>query len=319
MELQYRLLAELESDFDDLITAADQLASTYAEAPTPAWALGDVTVDAAWLRRALTDFWYQDGQDGRETRNYIGLIVAGPELMGAVEAVNAAKARFAATLKHIREAAPRLVPEIKAVLPFRHPALHDHLRGQGLARLHLKQCWRQLPIADAPLSRVRLAWYTSGRSIKRLSVAEAEARLARMDSAGAHIRIQLRKLGDIPSEEPLAQIQNQAPVMRANLFFREALADGRQRRAMNLPLPLFIPDPTLRLPDHNAPPLQPPASRTRAKRSDQRLEDDPFLPSLRVYRYRNPALQLAEARERQTRDSAAQDVETPTPGDEAGR
>lgn len=298
MELQYRLLAELESDFDHLIEAVERLAACYAEAPTPAWALGEEIVDGQWLRRALTDFWYQDGQDGRETRSYIGLIAASPALMENVGAVNAGKARFAATLKRIRQSAPKLIPEIKAVLPFRHPVLHDHLRGKGLARLHLKQCWRQLPVADAPLSRVRLAWYTSGRSIKRLSVAEAEAKLAQMDTAAAHIRIQLRKLGDVPDGEPLAQIQQQAPVMRANLFFREALEDGRTRRAMNLPLPLFIPDPELKLPHVNDPPVRPPATRTRARRSDQRLDDDVFLPSLRVYRYRNPALQLAEERAR---------------------
>ncbi|MDH4573009.1 DNA replication terminus site-binding protein [Salinicola acroporae] len=297
MELQYRLLAELESDFDHLIDAVEHLATAYAGDPTPAWALGDSVVDASWLRHALTDFWYQDGQDGRETRNYIGVIVAGPVIMEAVEAVNHAKAGFAATLKRIRHSAPRLIPEIKAVLPFRHPVLHDHLRGQGLARLHLKQCWRQLPVADAPLSRIRLAWYTSGRSIKRLSVADAEARLNQMDLAAQHIQIQLRKLADIPSDEPLAQIQQQAPVMRANLFFREALEDGRMRRAMNLPLPLFIPDPALKLPHLNDPPAHPPKTRTRARRSDQRLEDDVFLKSLRVYRYRNPALQIAIERQ----------------------
>ena len=308
MELQYRLLAELESDFDRLIEAVEQLATAYANNPTPAWALGETTVDAQWLRRALTDFWYQDGQDGRETRNYIGLVVAGPAIMEAVQTVNLGKAQFAATLKRIRQSAPRLIPEAKAVLPFRHPVLHDHLRGQGLARLHLKQCWRQVPIADAPLSRLRLAWYTSGRSIKRMSVADAEARLKQMDLSASHIQIQLRKLADIPDGEPLAQIQQQAPVMRANLFFREALADGRMRRAMNLPLPLFIPDPALKLPHLNDPPVRPPATRTRARRSDQRLEDDVFLKSLRVYRYRNPALQIALDKQReQDTDSGSDD------------
>ncbi|WP_239495216.1 DNA replication terminus site-binding protein [Salinicola halophilus] len=299
MDPQYQLLAELEADFDRLIDAVVRLADAYAASPSPAWALGDEPIDAQWLRRALTDFWYQDGQDGRETRTYVAMIVADEALMAFVHAVNVEKTRFAATLKRIRDAAPKLIAEAKAVLPFRHPILHDHLRGQGLARLHLKQCWRHLPIADAPLAKVRLAWYTSGRSIKRLSVAEAEAKLKRMDVDASHIRIQLRKLGDIPDGEPLAQIQQQAPVMRANLFFREALEDGRMRRAMNLPLPLFIPDPTLKLPHRNDPAIAPPATRTRAKRSDQKIEETPFLPSLRVYRYRNPSLQLAEERERE--------------------
>ena len=51
-------------------------------------------------------------------------------------------------------------------------------------------------------------------------------------------------------------------------------------------LPLFVPSPDGRLPDHNLPPSHPPATRTRARRRDERLEDTAFLPSLRVYRYR---------------------------------
>ena len=80
--------------------------------------------------------------------------------------------RYDGAATEIRAKAASLIPELKAVLPFRHPALHSHLRGQGLARLQLKQCWRAIPLADAPLARVRMAWYSSGRSIKKLSVRE---------------------------------------------------------------------------------------------------------------------------------------------------
>ncbi|WP_136067064.1 DNA replication terminus site-binding protein [Modicisalibacter radicis] len=288
MELQYRLLAELEAAFDRMIECVEALVDIYDRAPRQAWALEEPHPGSDWLRRALFDFWYQDGQDGRTTRSYVALIAADEALLEAVASVNHAKAEFAALLAQIRQQAAALVPEIKAVLPFRHPALHDHLRGQGLARLHLKQCWRHIPVADAPLSRVRLAWYTSGRSIKRLTVREAEQKLLALDSEAAHVRIQLRHLAGIPDGEPLAQVQRQAPVMRANLFFAEPLVDGRERRAMNLPLPLFIPAPDGRLPHHNDPLPRPPQGRTRARRSDERLENDVFLPSLRVYRYRSP-------------------------------
>jgi len=287
MELQYRLLAELEAAFDRLIESVEALVAVYERAPRQAWALDEPHPGSEWLRRVLFDFWYQDGQDGRTTRSYVALIAADEALLEAVASVNRAKAEFAALLAQIREQAAALVPEIKAVLPFRHPALHDHLRGQGLARLHLKQCWRHLPVADAPLSRVRLAWYTSGRSIKRLTVREAEQKLLALDTQAAHVRIQLSHLAGIPDGEPLAQVQRQAPVMRANLFFQEPLADGRERRAMNLPLPLFMPAPDGRLPHHNTPLPRPPQGRTRARRSDERLEDEVFLPSLRVYRYRS--------------------------------
>lgn len=288
---EYRLLAELEAVFDALIERTAAVATAYARAPGACWIFGEPEPVAhnraeEWLRGALQDVWYQDGQDGRATRAHIGLVAAGESVMEAVAAANTAKAEFAALTARIRDQVPALIPEAKAVLPFRHPALHDHLRGEGLARVHLKQCWRAIPASEAPLARVRLAWYSSGRSIKKLTVREAEQKLLALDSDAPHIRIQLRKLAGLPSGEPLAQVQRQAPLMRANLFYREPLEDGRTRRAMNVALPLFVPSPDGRLPDHNLPPLQPPVARTRARRRDERLEDEAFLPSLRVYRYR---------------------------------
>ncbi|MGE4534350.1 DNA replication terminus site-binding protein [Halomonas sp.] len=288
---EYRLLAELEAAFDAVIECSAAVAEAYARAPGACWIFGEpepVSYEHAgdWLRRSLQDVWYQDGQDGRATRAHIGLVAASEEVMEAVATANTAKAEFAALTARIRDQAPALIPEAKAVLPFRHPALHDHLRGEGLARVHLKQCWRAIPTSEAPLARLRLAWYSSGRSIKKLTVQEAEQKLLALDHEAPHIRIQLRKLAGIPSGEPLAQVQRQAPLMRANLFYREPLEDGRTRRAMNVALPLFIPAPDSRLPDHNLPPLSPPEKRTRARRRDEKLEDEPFLPSLRVYRYR---------------------------------
>ncbi|QJQ94131.1 MULTISPECIES: DNA replication terminus site-binding protein [Halomonadaceae] len=285
----YQLLAELEAAFDLLIERIEGLVERYRRSPGNAWALHTPTPDAEWLRQCLLDFWYQDGQDGRATRSYVALVAADETLLEAVARVNAAKAAFAEILSRIRRDAGGLIAELKAVLPFRHPALHAHLRGQGLARLHLKQCWRAIPVADAPLARVRMAWYTSGRSIKRLSVRDAEQKLLALDAEAPHIRIQLERLAGIPDREPLAQVQKQAPLMRANLFFEEPLADGHTRRAMNVALPLFIPSHDGRLPDHNAPPPFPNEKRTRAKRSDERLEEHVFLPSLRVYRYRGEA------------------------------
>ncbi|WP_254277459.1 DNA replication terminus site-binding protein [Halomonas sp. 3H] len=288
---EYRLLAELEAAFDTLVERGEAVATTFRQDPAACWIFGEpepvgAERAAEWLRHALLDVWYQDGQDGRATRAHIGLVAANEPLMEAVAEANAAKAALGALLARIREDAPTLIPEAKAVLPFRHPELHDHLRGQGLARLHLKQCWRHIPVAEAPVARVRLAWYTSGRSIKRLTVREAEQKLLKLDSDAAHVRIQLRRLAGIPDGEPLAQVQRQAPLMRANLFYREPLEDGRTRRAMNVALPLFVPAPDGRLPDHNLPPPTPPDARTRARRRDEKLEDEPFLPSLRVYRYR---------------------------------
>lgn len=287
---EYQLMARIEAAFDEQISAAEQVITAVAEENSPLWRLDGGHADLDWLRLALQDVWYQDGQDGRVTRPYLGVVTAGPQVIQAVCALNLAKEHLAGLFAELREAYPDQLAELKAILPFRHPGLNQHLKGDGLARLHLKQCWRRVPVAEAAVARVRFAWYSSGRSIQRVSVPECEAMLMKLDTEADHVRLQLRLLAGLPSDEILARIQPQAPLMRANLFYREPVLreDGelRTRRAMNVSLPLFLPHDDLRLPALNQPSPTPPAQRTRARRGDVRIEDTPFLKSLRVHRYR---------------------------------
>lgn len=287
---EYQLMARIEAAFDEQISAAEQVITAVAEENSPLWRLDGGHADLDWLRFALQDVWYQDGQDGRVTRPYLGVVAAGPQVIQAVSALNLAKEHLAGLFAELREAYPDQLAELKAILPFRHPGLNQHLKGDGLARLHLKQCWRRVPVAEAAVARVRFAWYSSGRSIQRVSVPECEAMLMKLDTEADHVRLQLRLLAGLPSDEILARIQPQAPLMRANLFYREPVLreDGelRTRRAMNVSLPLFLPHDDLRLPALNQPSPTPPAQRTRARRGDVRIEDTPFLKSLRVHRYR---------------------------------
>lgn len=287
---EYQLMARIEAAFDTQISAADQVITAVREENSPLWRLDGVSADSEWLSQALQDVWYQDGQDGRVTRPYLGVVAAGPTVIERVAALNAAKEQLAELFAELREKYPDQLAELKAILPFRHPGLNQHLRGDGLARLHLKQCWRRVPVAEAPVARVRFAWYSSGRSIQRVSVAECEALLMKLDTEAEHVRLQLKLLAGLPSDEILARIQPQAPLMRANLFYREPVMreDGelRTRRALNVSLPLFLPHDDLHLPALNQPSPTPPTERTRARRGDVRIEDTPFLKSLRVHRYR---------------------------------
>lgn len=270
-----------------LIQALEALSEHYERQAPPTWQLMPVDdAPSRWIRTALLDVWHQTGQDGRETRNYLGIVAADETLIAAAHKVNEAKEAFQATLQTIKRASPKSLSDAKAQLTRRHPDVQSVLNKEGLARLHLKQCWRQLPIADADVAKVRFAWYQSGRSIKRITVREAEQKLLQLDSDAPHVKVQLRRLADIPSSEPLAQVQSQAPLMRANLFFSHPLADGHTRRALNVAMPLFVPSAQGVLPDIKAPSAQPHATRTRAVRRDEKIEPDVFLPSLRVFRYR---------------------------------
>lgn len=282
----YQLLLQLEQQFDYLLATIDTAASQYEQQSPPTWVFHQTVHPHHWLREALLDMWHEQDQDGRETRNYIAIVAANDEMIAAISAINQAKKTFGELLQRIKEAHPQSFSDAKSRLPQRHPHVNAVLQRNGLARLHLKQSWRQLPIAQAPVSRVRFAWYSSGRSIKRLTVQEAERKLLQLDTDAAHIRIQLRQLAGIPSGEILAQVQTQAPLMRANLFFTEPLADGHSRQALNAAMPIFVPDNNQRLPHINLPALHPPTTRTRARRCDEKIEQEIFLPSIRVYRYR---------------------------------
>lgn len=282
----YRLLLQLEQQFDHLLDSIETAVSLYEQQQPASWVFHQTTPARHWLREALFDMWHEQDQDGRETRNYIAIVAANDELLVAIDTINQAKSAFSDLLQAIKQQAPHSLSEAKSRLPERHPGVDEILRRNGLARLHLKQSWRQLPIAPAPVSRVRFAWYSSGRSIKKLTVQEAERKLLQLDTDAPHVRIQLRKLASLPSNEILAQVQTQAPLMRANLFFTEPLADGHTRRALNAAMPIFVPANHERLPHINLPALQPPTTRTRARRRDEKLEQEVFLPSLRIYRYR---------------------------------
>lgn len=282
----YEALHALDNAFDHLMQRLNAAIACYARTLPPTWMFDSELTPAAWFEQALMDLWYLNGQDGRETRNYIGIVAAEPELLYALEQVNAAKSRFSMLLQHVKSLSPAHLSEARHRLAERHPDIDTLLQRNGLARLHLKQCWRHIPIAEASVARVRFAWYSSGRSIKRLSVGDAEQKLLKLDTQAPHVQIQLRKLASLPSGEMLAQVQPQAPLMRANLFFTEPLEDGHTRRALNVALPLIVPATQRGLPHLKYPPTQPPSERTRARRRDEKIEAEPFLPSLRIHRYR---------------------------------
>lgn len=290
MSTHYRLLSQLDSSFESLVTSLNNLAKLLKKAQLPCWMMGCDTEAASRERLllALLDLWYVDGQDGRVTRSYPGLVMCNEKIWQQLGEVNYAKVTFSGAIDAIRRESPDLLSDARQHLVARHSKLHAHLTAEGLARLHLKQCWRQIPGCTTPLRQVRFSWYSSGRSIRRMSYKEAVYRLEQMNTQAPHIQLQLQKLAGIPDNTPLAQVQNQAPLMRANLFFTDQLPGLPDRQAMNIAMPLFILAETPVLPPFNLPSATPPEKRTRAVRSDAQLEDEVFLPSIRVFKYNQP-------------------------------
>ncbi|MDO6513277.1 DNA replication terminus site-binding protein [Neptuniibacter sp. 2_MG-2023] len=229
----------------------------------------------------LTNIWHLHKGDGRKTDNLYGLIGVPLELIPVIHQLNQTKTNFQNSVKIFRDQ----VGDPLSVLKKRSEQLNIELKNQGLARLHLKQCYRLFPVLDSTPAKVAFSWYTSGRSIKKVSVATAEKKLLKMDTSQLHIQLQLEALAKIPQTESLAQLQPQVPLMRANILWK----DNEQllRKARNAPLPIFFPlDDKENFPEYNVPSLTPPETRKRQQRSDLIIDPEPYLPSLRIHRYR---------------------------------
>ncbi len=240
-------------------------------------------------RRYYQDIWYQDQQDGRETRSCYGLVMANETLISQAQAVNQAKDRFKALVQNIQKTNKDYWLREKALLNQRHQNLRQQLHYTGLSRIHLKQLYRHIPILPQRPEKIGFTWYSNGRSIKKMSVASAQQKLLAMGEHKPHIQLQLQQLNTLPEHEILAQIQTQVPVVRANLVYKQLTEKGHVetvRKAMNVSLPLLVPEEgSPLLPSFNQIGDQPPEARTRIARCDFKICDEVFLPSLRVHRY----------------------------------
>lgn len=278
--------SELVSAFDQLTSQLQQLAERLHASQLPLWVpLTDAEQDAGISPRAKAialycNLWHQGDGDGRVTESRHGLVAIDAATAQQVHAVNQAKQCFHHAIAPFRQQQA----EWRAELQHRGVALREALASKGLTRLHLKQCYRQLPLLEQQPLRVGFNWYSSGRSIKRMTVQQVQEALLKLGADKPHIALQLAQLNALNAATPLAQVQQQAPLMRCNL----RLNDQGDRLAMNLSLPLlFVHDANQPFPDFNQPPLSAPSDRQRQVRSDCRLEPDALLPSLRIHRYRS--------------------------------
>jgi hypothetical protein len=284
---------DLVSAFDALALGLAKFCNLLNEQQPQCWvALGADEQNVDFLRKARNyyqDIWYQDQQDGRETRSCYGLVMAGEKMIALAQEINLAKDNFKALVQTIQKTDKDLWLSQKAQLNTRHKTLRNQLYYTGLGRIHLKQLYRHIPILAHRPEKIGFTWYSNGRSIKKLTVAQAETKLLAMGEDKTHIQQQLQKLNTLPQHEMLAQIQTQVPVVRANLVFKLFNEKGHAeilRKAMNVSLPLLVPEESNPLmPEFNQIDEQPPIARTRTARSDFKICEEVFLPSLRVHRY----------------------------------
>jgi hypothetical protein len=228
---------------------------------------------------------YLDEQDPREIILAPGLLGASVATIEKIRQLNTAKAKFKETVLAFKEAKLSFTDINKTVeelLNKRHPRTANSLKKFGFSRLHLKQCYRQIPLLEQVPEKVSWTWANT-RSIKKITIAQAEKMLhQRGEDYG--IQLQLKKLSQLPANESVAIVQELAPHLRTNIVM--AHGDEIQRFMLKGSLPLFFPaDSSTALPEFVPPKLKKATSPERERRNDQRIDPTPFLPAIRGFRY----------------------------------
>lgn len=227
--------------------------------------------------------WYEDGQDGRETITCPGLIGASADTLEAARQCNAAKDAFRDAVLALKKLRKPRADALLDELHRRDPDVARAMQRMGTARLNLKQAYRHIPLLDVKPVKVGFTWSRQGRTIQRIGHARIRTLLERR-SETPQTRLELDKLARLPADEPLARVRPVCPHLRANVVFDTG--GETERRLVQTPLPLLVPlQAGEDLPEFVPVPPHP-VGADRLRRSDVRLEDEPFLVSLRVYRYR---------------------------------
>jgi hypothetical protein len=231
---------------------------------------------------------YLDDQEPREILVGAGILAASARTLEALQALNDAKKDFKTAMLKLRAAKvatgdEHLSQNFEDLLPQREPGLTSTMQRMGLARIHLKQCYRTVPFFKQRPNKLAWTWANT-RSIKKISIAEAELMLTK-HSRDAGIERQLKLLQGLDPNEKLAIIQELAPHLRANIVMPSA--DGTQRIMVKGPVPIFyLMNDNAALPDFTPPGSKRGKDKERIIRKDVKIDPEPFLPAIRAHRYK---------------------------------
>ncbi len=284
--LRQQVLDSYQALLDDVFHFTGQLEQ---ETNHPCWVARydhELSTDLNMRTKAAGLFqslWYLQDEDGRSTLTCPGIIGSSDDLRQQADRCNHSKDRFKAAILALKRLTAVQSRQIIEDLKHRDEQVADSMVALGAARLNLKEAYRHIPILDQRPAKIGFTWSKRGRTIEKTTVAEAR-RLLEKRPETEQILLERQRLERIPEQEILAKVRPVCPHLRANIVFILE-NDIIQRRLMQAPLPILIPsEPGQSLPDFV--PVGPtPPEEQRLRRSDVRIEDEPYLPSIRTHRY----------------------------------
>lgn len=223
--------------------------------------------------------WYDNQEDGRETITCPGIIGASPHTLAIANACNIAKEAFKLAVLALKSQ-----KDCEKFKQNRQETILTVMRSLGIARLNLKQAYRRIPVIQTKPIRIGFTWSKQGKVIQRMSKLSVQRLLEKRANTQPY---ELQLLSEIHQDEKLAHVRSICPHLLANVVLPGA--NGTIRRLIQAPLPILIPlSIGESLPSFV--PITPEYqhNKIRTKRIDVQIENKPFLPSVRIHRYRNP-------------------------------
>lgn len=218
----------------------------------------------------------------------LGVIGAQTDIVKRAQAVNAAKAALKtlfAPLQRVRIRVPVKGSTTKAI-----PALRVILRHIQRSDLNIHAAYRKIPILSVPPKSVT---YTRAhtRNVYRKTVEEIADMLSNLTSPAA-LADRERLLSADRRITHLALVRYRYENIRANILYTRLDQKGRGRIQMSAELPLIYATGSRRgrrsePPEVNFPVVSADADETPQRIRESKLEPQPFLRSLPVYRYRS--------------------------------
>lgn len=278
--------------FIELSNSLEHLNSqVIAETQYPIW-LHEAETEPNHKQRQLAmnkirQLMYHDTQDKRKAITCPGFIACSGSTQKLIQTVNTNKNKFKECILELKKTVKIAnIHTIPAAInaKIRHQSTFQVLKKNGLSRLHLKQCYRNIVVLDKKPKKISWTWANT-KAINKISISQAQSLLLKKGN-DAGILYQQQKLLSLPANEHLAIVQTLAPNLRINILFNNS-ANSRQMFKGHLPLFYIDNDNEKTMPNFIKPKHKTSTPKERIKRSDNKLSDELFLPAIRAYRYIN--------------------------------
>lgn len=242
--------------------------------------------DLLLVRRRCAEMFdtleHVDDLDGRFTRTLTGVIALPPEGLTWARAANASKERLIAAWRAL-DGIGIQITDTDLQLQEQVLLRDDALEKVGRARFHYREASRLFQIFDQCPLRIGFLW----RPVRPIASTTCAALCLQLEQelkeskGGDRVgpTLDLAMLRSLPTDEPLAIVDSTNTEPCANIKFLDANGLEKWRQTSSV-LPFIVPAPVTCKVSASAK-----SDKQRKQRKDIRIEERPFLPRRRVYRY----------------------------------